>query len=320
MKTKLFLSLLPLAALGLALTACNDDDYTYEVGEPAPEGSVSPYFPSTVASYYAFSPLDKPVITIPVERVKADQAVTFPLSFTTEAEGFQFPGEVAFEAGQTEAEITVDCSALPHKVECAFTVTFPAEQLNPYVEGYTQLDITAIMSEWTLYADDVDAYLDGNLAVTGDIYMLEGSRQFMFKNFLNSTIDVVLNLPAAYTEPWGVGLGNCYALVPIKNFDAETEPGWWYICNDDATEDNDIEGWPTWSYDGVSTPLINYLSVMDDASYSYIYPYYTFADTGVHAGWLEAWVWLTLDDGSSKGAYTDFYFTPKFNPLPGETN
>lgn len=317
MKTRIFL---PVVAVGLCLTACHDDDYTYEVGEPAPQGTVSPYFPSTVASYYAFSPLDEKVITIPVERKITDQAVTLPLSFSTEAQGFQFPSEVSFAQGQAEAEIQIDCSGIAHKVESSFSVTFPSEQLNPYVEGYTSLDITAILSEWTLYAEGVTATLDEKNAITGDIYMLEGSRQFKFSNFLNSTVDVILNLPTTYTEPWGVGLGNSYALVPIKNYDDETVEGWWYICNDDATEDNDIEGWPVWSFDGVSTPRISYLSVMDDASYSSVFPYYTYEDAPDQpAGYLSAWVWLDFEDGTSKGCYANLYFTPLFNPLPGET-
>lgn len=309
----IFKPIFPLLALTLMVAACDDDDY--QAGAPTPAESVSPYFPSDVASFYAFTPEDNKTIAIPVKRMKTDKAQTLKIVASGNDNGyFAVPDGVTFEAGQSEATLTVDCEKMPPKQECSLKLSFEDSQRDPYVEGFSELDLTAITSTWTLYGTDVYTTYDNNPCEASEIYILEGSRQFKITNFIGSTLDLIFTCGDTPIYPWG-DESKAYAIFPTKNaFANEWSPDYWYFYD----EDND--DWPAWSYDGVTTPGISYFqvySIAEDEGYFYTYfcPYYeSYEEPGTFYGFMQISGYANYDDDSTGYPWVSINFTPLFNP------
>lgn len=304
--------ILLLAAAAMA-TSCDDNDYT--PGQPTPKASVSPYFPADAPNYCAFSPDDKMVAEIPVRRLKADQAQTLAIVSSGNEDGcFSVPASVDFDAGQKEAILSIDCSKLPPKEERKLHLTFDADQLDPYVDGLPALDLTAIVSVWTLYGKDVEVMFDNKPAEASEIYMLEGSRQFKITNFVSSTIDLPFTVANEPCYPWGDGTKG-YAITPTKNsWENTSVANYWYFYD----QDNDF--WPVWTFDGITEPSISYLQIFSPAEddgyyYTYFCPYYESSITpGKYYGYMCLSAYVDYADGTTGYPWIEINFEPLFDP------
>jgi len=286
--------------LSLPLASCSDDD-DYTPGPEPAAGCPSVYFPLQDEYSYTFSS-DSPdkTMNIVVKRLDTTSALSVPVTLTSDVEGFSAPAEIKFAAGENETVLAIDCSSIPTKQEHSVSVSFDESYSNPYTEGTRTITLKALVSDWTLWAENArfkyDSYYNDTYS---DIYAMPGTKKFKIENFLGSGID----LPFEVDDP----SASYSMIIPTHNAD-------WYVnyYPEDAFQcwylyDQDNDGWPAWSPDGVSEPKMTYALIY---SYGDGY-YYTYIRFGKRTGGVT--IDASYDDGSYNWQYVTFsYSEPLF--------
>lgn len=150
------------AVLGLA--SCTED---YEYSAATAEGQ-QVYFKSDLASTIEISPSANS-FNIPVNRIVTDEAAVVPLNVTLpEGSIFSIPSSVAFEAGQSEANITVsyDPAAIEYGKYEDVSITIGDETYTTQY-GFSSYNFQAGVTAWVkmngtaTYRDDLIGSLYG---------------------------------------------------------------------------------------------------------------------------------------------------------------
>ena len=188
--------------LPIMLVSCSDND-DYEPGPAPAEDCMSVYFPIQASYNYEFLADEDCIVPVKVKRAESAEAATIPLTVTANEDSqgaFVIPSQVEFAAGEKEAVFNVDCSNLPLRAKCSFTVKIPEEYVNPYSEGTADITVYAsIIGAWELWAENVPfEFQDKYNTVYSDIYAMRGTGKFKMENFIGSGVDLpfVVNDPA----------------------------------------------------------------------------------------------------------------------------
>lgn len=134
-----------LTVLGLA--SCTED---YEYSAATAEGQ-QVYFQSSLASTVEISPSANS-FNIPVNRIVTDEAVVVPLTVTApEGSIFSIPSSVAFEAGQSVANITVsyDPAAIVYGSYEDISITIGDEAYTTQY-GFSSYNFKAGVTAWEI--------------------------------------------------------------------------------------------------------------------------------------------------------------------------
>lgn len=131
-----------LMAAAMTFTACGEYEDDYTPGSAEKDGHAVVYFPADAQSDIALGVDDKE-IKVKVAREDATEALEVPLQVgTVSAEYFSVPSSVKFEAGETEAEITIGVSEeLPMFESRNISITVPDEYRVLYGDQNTSYSI-----------------------------------------------------------------------------------------------------------------------------------------------------------------------------------
>nr|WP_290393258.1 hypothetical protein [uncultured Muribaculum sp.] len=291
--------------LPIMLVSCSDND-DYEPGPAPAEDCMSVYFPIQASYNYEFLADEDCIVPVKVKRAESAEAATIPLTVTANEDSqgaFVIPSQVEFAAGEKEAVFNVDCSNLPLRAKCSFTVKIPEEYVNPYSEGTADITVYAsIIGAWELWAENVPfEFQDKYNTVYSDIYAMRGTGKFKIENFIGSGVD----LPFVVNDP-----AKDYAIItPTANYDDYSN----YVEQDDFNcwyfYDSENDYWPSWSPDGVTFPGISYALVYGyDDSYAYTYMRLSKNEGRFYFS-------MTYDDGTFGWNYVDFSYEPLVDPF-----
>ena len=244
----------------LAVASCSDNKW-----EPGPDvnpGAMTVFFEPLSTYDIIVEPDDSRLIPVTVSRARNEKAATVAITSTCPEEVI-VPETVEFEAGEQSKTIFIDIVNMPSKSSGAISLSLPEEMTTPYGAGNAAITMNVTISgAWILLADDVQVIFNNTYGrlYNSSLYILDGTNNFKFPNFLNSGLDFVFTV----NEP---GIGNL-RYVPIKNyidvhdyFDASYEYNGWFL-HDDANNT-----YPEWSPDG-TLPFISLIEF--DSDYSYI--------------------------------------------------
>lgn len=181
------------ATLLLGFASCSDSD-DYEPGKPTAEGSVGAYFAADNTTDQVLT-ADNTSFTLTVSRQNTADAVTVPIVVEyADTSAIQIPSSVSFEAGQSTAEITVQCDGLTLKKQYGFGIAIGDEAADHYAvqDGTATFEGSVIISEW-VKLHKVKFYYSGTegLPTTySDLYQLDGVNKFYVTDFLGSGTDL----------------------------------------------------------------------------------------------------------------------------------
>jgi hypothetical protein len=251
------------AAAVFTFSACNDDEDNWKAGDPVSDDSPAVYFADDNTFSQEFE-TDDHTFQLHLKRLNAASAVTVPLESTVDDSNIVVPQSVTFEAGQTDAYITVDCTNIPSLQQLKYTITIPESYGTPYAAGTDVFDGTVAIVEWRLVDDTfLYYYYDTGSTMmhpkaTGELWYLEGSSvngavKLKLTNFMESGKDLIFHLDATQS-----GCSETYiGIVPDYNYYYDpnnTDYGCWYFY------DQTNEEWPSWT-----------LSDGHQVDYAYVY-------------------------------------------------
>ncbi|MCM1356004.1 MAG: hypothetical protein NC212_06330 [Staphylococcus sp.] len=294
-------------AVCLPLTACSDDD-DYVPGEVAPADCPSVYFPMQSTYSHTFtSDETRKTFDLTVCRLEAGEAISVPVTITSDVEGFSGAATVDFAAGEKTAIYTVDCADIPVQSEYAVTVSIPDDYANPYAEGTAAVTVKSLIADWELWAENAEFTFSNYYSpIHTNIYAMRGTRRLKFENFLGSGLDLQVEVEdidkdvTSYARMYPLNNAD-----PYVNYYPQDAFECWYFY-DQATGN-----WPQWSPDGTSTPQIEFaLCYGYDASSNYKYTY-ILPDYNSGSFTFE----LSYTDGSSAYDYINFSYGEPLFPM-----
>lgn len=185
------LSILLAAFVGLA--SCSDDANTdYQPATPTADGSVRAFFKDTTSAI-VLTPEEDPEFTVTVKRKVAAEAATVPIVVNyVDTTAIHIPSSVSFAAGETEKQVTIDCTGLTVKRQYGFSFSIADEAADHYTvndEGSSRFEGSIIISQWVKIKENVKFYYSGasGMPVTySDLYQLDGVNKFYLTDFLGS--------------------------------------------------------------------------------------------------------------------------------------
>lgn len=131
--------MLLLSVLALTLGSCTEE---YEYSAAKVEGE-QVYFSNTLSSSVEITS-DGEHFLVPINRVSTDEALTVNLTSTDESSALTIPQTVTFDAGQNEANITIDYDASKLTAETHYSVTLSIadeDYTTPYGESSYTFDV-----------------------------------------------------------------------------------------------------------------------------------------------------------------------------------
>jgi hypothetical protein len=289
---KYILNTLLAAAAIFTLSACDDDD-NWTAGEETAEDSPAVYFDKSNAFTHEFE-TDDHTFELTLKRLNTKDAVTVPLQSVADNDQIIVPSSVTFEAGQSEATITVDCTNIPTKQVFNFSITIPEAYRTVYGEGFDVYSGSVSVVEWVVIDPNFKyTYYDSSNAKVyeptyGTFEMLEGSSKLKLTNFVNSGKDFIFTLDATQS-----GCSSTYiGINPVYNYywvggDYEC----WYFY------DETNEEYPAWTM-GNGEPI------------TYFYAYgvgYSYFNLNSSYGCISAY--MAPDEDTWNWVYVWFYFT-----------
>lgn len=285
---------------------CSDsDDWT--PGPQDNETGVSAYFEKPSQTSYVFdssSSADYMTFPVTVSRQVTDNAVSIPITLTSDVDGFSAPSTVDFAAGAATASFDVACSGLPDGKRANVTITLDPAQTDIYGEGLYAVEYSVIKSDWVEISDNV-RYLYNSMYpnTSGKMYILDGTHLFKLTDFFGSGLNVEFNCDTP----------DATAFVPVSNADYENV--------DD--EDKDYNGWylydeanvdyPEWTPgDAEGYTPISYLLLYANADDSYCQMIY---DSSTLYGYMSFTTGVILADGGWQWGAFQIDFNLKYNPF-----
>ena len=309
---KSYIKYTALGALLLTMAGgCSDTD-DWKPGEADTATGVSAYFNLPSQLSYVFDKEGKPEdmnVEVTLNRKVTAEAVSIPLTLTSDAEGFTLPATADFAAGEATTTFKVNCSGIEEGKRISFTVGLPADQTNIYGEGMDAVTYNVIKSEWTLISNQVRyiySYTDYSPMYSetyGKMYHLQGTYNFKMTDFFGSGLDMQFecNTP------------DQTAFVPTVNadFDAvsdgDKEIAGWYLYNEAE------ETWPEWTPgDEDGKPAITYVEFYALVNYSWMTMIYTKEPLYGYVGFSTG---VGFDNGDFSWGAWQADFTLNYNPF-----
>lgn len=248
MKLKRFLSYMAFGlVVALPFTACDDDDDNWQAGAPVDANSIGAYFAAENVNSIVTTPEEfttKTSFDLVVRREVTTNAASVAIEVVNNPGKMTVPSTVEFAAGEAEATITIDYSAIPQKEKCELSLRLDEKMTNPYKEqdGLPTFSGSVLVSEWVKIGDQVE-FTNSWGTIKQDIYHLDGINLFRIDNFFGTGIDFQFYVVgdkkynnstpstwSGYIEP----AGNAYM-----------DDGFWYMWlnEEDITDEN--EGYAT---------------------------------------------------------------------------
>lgn len=254
--------LLAAACVLLMAGGCSDSD-DWAPGPQDTETGVSAYFEKPSQTSYVFdssAAADDMTFTVTVARQVTDNAISVPITLTSDVDGFAAPSAVDFAAGSATASFDVACSGIPNGKQASLTITLDPAQTNVYGEGLYAVEYSVIKADWVEISDNV-RYLYGSMYpnTSGKMYILDGTHMFKLTDFFGSGLDVEFNCDTP----------DATAFVPVSNADYEN-------VDDD---DKDYNGWYLYDEANVEYPEWTPGNAEGYTSISYLL-FYANADDG----------------------------------------
>lgn len=268
--------------LSIAVSCSHSEEWT-----PGPKDTstgVRAYFPMPAKSSFIFDSegkKEKMNVEITVSRAVADEAISIPVTLTSDTEGFSIVTPTAeFAAGETSTTVTVNCGGISNGVKESFTLSLPENQTDIYGEGLPAVSYSVIKSEWKVISDQsryIYSYSDYSQMYPntyGTLEHLEGTYMFKLTDFFGSGLDVTFECPSTERT----------AFLPLNNAMFGVAPdGYeglecWYLY-DEASQTypqwtpGDINGYPAISYllfYGLSNYTSIYMNYYPENLYGYI--------------------------------------------------
>lgn len=303
---KILLMASAVAGLAATTSSCaHDDNWT-----PGPEVSpdcMSVYFNPSDQTSYTLTTEDELVMEVPVYRLNDAEAADVHITYQTTYDGFTVPSTVHFDAGQKQSTLRVDCSGVPAKTRCYITLNISREDANPYAAGASQTTLDIIVSQWISIAEDFTWYWETygpEIDPTeGELLMLEGTQDLMFRNFLGTGLNIHFT-----AEP--ISGTSSYLIKPTSNaityFDLYGEYDGYdtWFPYDEATGD-----YPYWSPNN-NDLFVTYIEVSGDSA-TYIY----FDNSNDGDSYCCIAGYANYSDGSENWLYVNGYFHCTFDPF-----
>lgn len=281
-------------------TGCSDSG-NWTPGPQDTETGVAAYFNSPAKTSFIFdsqASSEEMGIEVSVSRQVSTDAVSIPLTLSSEVDGFSIPQSVDFAAGESTGTFTLNCAGIPEGKLTDVTVSLDPAQTNIYGTGLYAVTFSVIKANWIEISDNVTYYYDGVYPeTTGKMYQLQGTDQFKFDNFFGSGLEIKFR---ASTPTLNV-------INPLENAIYDTDyPDEWYLY-DEANET-----YPEWvpgnlsGYPGIYEMYFygdgyNTINLLSDPATGYGYIYYT--------------INVTYTDGTSSFADYSMDFNLKYNPF-----
>lgn len=221
------------ALVGLMLlSACNDNDYTYEWAEADSADCMGVYFDSSTPEEYLIMEEADLVQEIKVFRTNAANAADVPLVGKCDSPELVFPSSIHFDAGQTETSFQLDFSNLPLRQAVIYSITVPDEYLKKYSENYFNIKSKVVVSKWEpanqdgspvkfVFTSSFGAYdVDGEWeekfyeTIESEMLVLPGASRFRVLNFLGSGVDVTFSLTPSTLS----GYDGYYRIMPLDHW------------------------------------------------------------------------------------------------------
>lgn len=172
-------------AAGLSLlTGCGDeDDWT-----PGPLVQVNQvYFNNGDPAVVELAKQQKYDCTITLSREDNTKAASVPLNVVAD-DGFEVPAQAEFAAGEKTVRITVRFAGSKTAGYHNCTVKIGEGVFNsPYTSLTSSVSVKVLVTNWELYAENVQFDCTGDLELPGftaDLYKMEGMDLYRFENFM----------------------------------------------------------------------------------------------------------------------------------------
>lgn len=292
-----------LAGLLSLQTACNDDEYT--PGESPTVGNPGVYIEDIDERLVVVTPEDE-AYTLTLHREVADQALNVPIVVTRSGDGIQVPGQVHFEAGATQASLTLDIRRLTAGKTTTLGLRIPDTYTNLYrafPNGASSMTINFYQGEWLPVGTEehpVQWWWSTNTqwkVQGGTLYRLGDLQRYKVVNFLGSGKDLFFSLESVKKAN---GYTTCAVVPGSKNvFYSVTDTFTaWEFQNEDGyiTVYPDANN-PTDAYEQFSC----YDKYLPDGSYYSVAHIYDVpqSDGNTVSGYLNVW----MGDDYEKSTY-----------------
>ncbi len=301
---------LPLALLGLALSACQKGG-GYEWAPKPDADSIQAYFLSSNTSEYILGE-DATSITLSIGRMQSDFAASVPVVVDYSDEVFRIPSAVEFAAGEDTAELTIEFPDIPKMEEKSFIIRLDGAAVNPYavLDGSDVFTGKVVVSKWIELYDDAQLWLYEKLdcSCVSKLYWLEGFNRFRLENFLETGFDLSFSLINGEKDfdPEDISTWEG-EFSPLDHYYEEpTDDSYKYwSLRDDAGE------YATWKPEN-SPATINGLYVYRTSYYSYVSMSGAGSDT--YRGYLTTWV--STEEGTYDGYVHIYLYWKPINVRP----
>lgn len=146
-------------AVAFALSACDDDDDDYTVGEADPSDVSGVYF-STYTASYELDPDEGTELTMTLSRHNTASALSVSLEVAENTDNvFDVPSTVSFASGEADAEFTVSFPTADVGIVYTLALTVPDEYVGIYTDGYWETSLSIERVKWNSlgnasYTDD----------------------------------------------------------------------------------------------------------------------------------------------------------------------
>ncbi len=316
-----------MCAGAVALGSCGNSD-EFERAPKVADDVIGAYFPSSNEASSIITPeqyAESQERTIVVCRKSTEGDATVPVIVDYADSVFEFPSQVEFKDGESEASLVVKYPNMEKYKEYKYSIHLDDAYTNPYamVDGSTVFNYTVMVSTWEKVVDGMQAYFDGEVVPTtySDVYHLEGVNRFYIENFLGSGINLNFkiipsdkegnfsedNFDANDMSTW-VG-----SIVPVNNYyqmynDSYGYYYWWLM-----TDDND---YAAWTIDGHARGGLSGINFMKDETSDSYCSIDLNGVSGTSAGFLWSWIYYADDTDSENWVSVYLYIDP--SDIPAE--
>lgn len=165
---RFFKYILAFAAVSFAANACVEEE-PFQPGESEEAGCYGVYFPAQETSL-VLDPADPTAYTITVARTNTNDNIKVPYVFTSSSEDVFKTGDIEFEDGQSETELSLvfDAAEVGQTYTCSFQIA-DSKYASKYSSNPANLDFSVIRERWNeLGAVTFEEYIMWGFGVPSD--------------------------------------------------------------------------------------------------------------------------------------------------------
>lgn len=295
----------------LPFVSCDNSD-NWTPGPVDDAAGVKAYFPVPSKTSYEFeadADESSMVFDVKVSRSITTDAISIPVSLTSDSEGVTVLGNADFAAGQETTTVSVNVGGIPIGKDVTVTLTLPEDQYYTYGVGMPSAQFSVIKARWIEISSNVTySYYDtGNNQLYPDtygvMYQLEGNTRFKLTDFFGSGLDMTFNCNTPDETTMSPLINADFENV----YDEDKEENGWYLYNEAE------QTWPSWVPGGLS----GYTAIWDVTFYDNDYDTLLcmVSDPDTLAGYLSCLTAVTFADGTFKWGGFFVNFNLKYNPF-----